>query len=177
MGKTYIYILPPSLDSCTCRSGREWKKIWTKSKIFGHLSPNFLVTYDKKGPKSFGGEIAYGKVPKKFQNSWGGVRPGLENTQIKAAFSFVGCPLFVNSQFVATIMLYEVVFSRRSDIFLIFWSAVYPVGLLESRSPVRSWAAVLSSVVSKDCRSLPPALADWCGGNTWNIYSIVSYCW
>ena len=33
-------------------------------------------------------KLAYGKVPQKFQNSWGGggVKPGLENTQIKAAF-------------------------------------------------------------------------------------------
>ena len=139
-------------------------------QLFGYI-------WQKMAQKFRGGNSLRKSAQKVPKFLGGGVIPGLENTQIKAAFSFVGCPLFVNSQFVATIMLYEVVFSRRSDLFLIFWSAVYPVGLLESRSPVRSWAAVLSSVVSKDCRSLPPALADWCGGNTWNIYSIVSYCW
>jgi hypothetical protein len=50
----------------------------------------------QKCPKSFRKKLAYGKVPPKFQNSkipgGGGVRPGLENTQIKAAF-FLGRPL------------------------------------------------------------------------------------
>ena len=47
----------------------------------------------QKRPKSFGKKLAGEKVPQKFQNSWGvgvGVRPGLENTQIKAAFFFGG---------------------------------------------------------------------------------------
>ena len=66
----------------------------TKSKIVGPFSPKLLVKYDnnKKVPKSFEKEKAYGKVPQKFQNSWGGVRPSLENTQIKAAFLFVRRP-------------------------------------------------------------------------------------
>ena len=46
----------------------------------------------QKMPQKFNKKLAYGKVPQKFQNSWGGVRPGLENTQIKAAFLFVEPP-------------------------------------------------------------------------------------
>ena len=57
----------------------------------------------KKFPKSFGEKIDYGKLPQKFQNSWGGegggVRPGLENTQIKAAFFLLRRPLFFNFWF------------------------------------------------------------------------------
>ena len=42
----------------------------------------------QKVPKSSIQKFAYAKVPKKFLNSWGGgVKVGLENTQIKAAFS------------------------------------------------------------------------------------------
>ena len=37
-------------------------------------------------------KLTYKKWPKKFQNSFGGMRPGFKNTQIKAAF-FSGASL------------------------------------------------------------------------------------
>ena len=54
----------------------------TKYKSFWALFPNFLVKYDKKVPQNF----RVKKCPKVLKLLGGGVRPGLENTQIKAEF-------------------------------------------------------------------------------------------
>ena len=40
-------------------------------KFWGTFPPTFWWNMTKKCPKSFGKKIAYGKVPQKFQNSWG----------------------------------------------------------------------------------------------------------
>ena len=51
----------------------------------------------KTVPKKFQKKLAHGKVPHKFNKFWGGVVPGLENTQIKALFSFWRRPLLRNT--------------------------------------------------------------------------------
>ena len=48
--------------------GRKEGVGWPNPKVLGHFSPNFFVKYDKN---KFRKKIAYGKVPQKFQNSWG----------------------------------------------------------------------------------------------------------
>ena len=115
----YIYY-PPHLIVVHAEVEGNGRESEPNPKFLGTFPPTFWLHMTKKGPKVSGGKQPTEKCPKSSKIPGGGVIPGLENTQIKAAFSFVGCPLFVNSQFVATIMLYEVVFSQRSDLFLIF---------------------------------------------------------
>ena len=67
------------------RSKYSTKIILPKAPMLSY-APSFLVNYDTKTAQKFK-EIAYRKVPQKFQNSCGGgVGPSLENTQIKASF-------------------------------------------------------------------------------------------